>query len=82
MRTSDGNDLLAWINRKGESVTQSQLAILRAAACNAHEPAIARPPEQHDLVLKGVEHIIAGETHGLGGNLLAIWRRVYVRMSD
>lgn len=69
MRTSDGNDSLAWINRKGESVTQSQLAILRAAACNSREPAIARPPEQHDLVLKGVEHIIAGETHDLGGQL-------------
>jgi len=69
MRTSDGNDSLAWINRKGESVTQSQLAILRAAACNSRELAIARPPEQHDLVLKGVEHIIAGETHDLGGQL-------------
>src|SRR5207245_3591996 len=25
MRTAEGNDSLAWINRKGESVTQSQL---------------------------------------------------------
>jgi len=39
MRTSDGNDSLAWINRKGESATQSQLAILHAAVCNSREPA-------------------------------------------
>ena len=32
-------------------------------------PLIARPPEQHDLVLRGVEHIIAGEIHDLGGQL-------------
>ena len=69
MRTADGNDSLAWINRQGESVTQSQLAILRVAACNSQTLAIERPLEQHDLVRKGVEHIIKGETHMLGGQL-------------
>jgi Helicase conserved C-terminal domain len=69
MRTSDGNDSLAWINRQGESATQSQLAILRAAACTSQEPPIDRPPEQHELVKKGVEHIIAEEARGLSGQL-------------
>jgi Helicase conserved C-terminal domain len=63
MRTSEGNDALAWVNRKGENVTQSQLAILRAAACDINTRAIARPSEQHDLVKQGVEHIIEEETH-------------------
>jgi hypothetical protein len=69
MRTTEGNDTLAWMDRNGESVTQSQLAILRAAACNAQTKAIARPADQHDLVRKGVEHIIAEETHGSSGQL-------------
>jgi superfamily II DNA or RNA helicase len=69
MRTAEGNDSLAWMNRKGESVTQSQLAILRAAACDALTKPIQRPDDQHELVKKGVEHIIAEETHGSGGQL-------------
>ncbi|MDQ2888714.1 MAG: SWF/SNF helicase family protein [Chloroflexota bacterium] len=69
MRTPEGNDSLAWINRQGESVTQSQLAILRAAACNALTPALPRPAEQHELVRRGIEHIIEEETHGATGQL-------------
>jgi superfamily II DNA or RNA helicase len=69
MRTAEGNDSLAWINRKGESVTQSQLAILRAAACDITTQPIARPSDQHDLVKRGVEHIISEETYGSSGQL-------------
>jgi superfamily II DNA or RNA helicase len=69
MRTPEGNDSLAWINRQGESVTQSQLAILRAATCDALTPSLLRPAEQHDLVRRGVEHIIEEETHGAVGQL-------------
>jgi hypothetical protein len=69
MRTAEGNDSLAWINRNGESVTQSQLAILRAAACDITAQPILHPPDQHDLVKRGVEHIISEETHGSSGQL-------------
>ncbi len=69
MRTPEGNDSLVWMNRKGESVTQSQLAILHAAACDARTPAIARPAEQHELVKQGVAHIIEEETRGSVGQL-------------
>jgi hypothetical protein len=57
------------VNRKGESVTQSQLAILRAAACSIEEKAIARPPEQHGLVKQGVEHIVEEQEQSGGGQL-------------
>ena len=69
MRTSEGNDALAWVNRKGEQVTQSQLAILRAAACTIDTRAIARPPEQHELVAEGVKHILEEEVSNIGGQL-------------
>jgi superfamily II DNA or RNA helicase len=85
MRTSEGNDALAWINRKGESVTQSQMAILRAAECNINTRAIARPPEQHDLVRIGVEHIMEEETRNIGGQLGApsgARRRSYERLKQ
>jgi len=83
MRTSDGNDALAWVNRKGESVTQSQLAILRAAACTIEEKSIQRPPEQHELVKLGVEHIVEEQAQSSGGQLgspSGARRRTYERL--
>lgn len=68
IRTSEGNDSLAWIDRNGQSVTQSQLTILKTAACEPGTPAIPRPPEQHELVQRGVEHIVT-EEKVVGGQL-------------
>lgn len=67
-RTAEGNDSLAWIDRNGKSVTQSQLTILRAASCSLNTPAIERPPDQHDLVRRGIEYI-AEEEKITGGQL-------------
>ena len=67
-RTGQGNDSLAWINRQGESVTESQLTILRAAECQPDTPALPRDPGHHDLVRRGVE-LIAAEEKNIGGQL-------------
>ena len=67
-RTSAENDALAWIDEAGVSVTQSQLEILRAAACSPDTPAIRRSPKHHDLVRAGVE-AIAVEEKRVGGQL-------------
>ncbi len=79
VRTPDGNDSLAWVNCKGESVTQSQLAILRAAACNIDTPALPLDPRHHDLVQTGVEHISSesGDTKGQLGRPSSPRRRAY-----
>ena len=85
MRTSEGNDALAWVNRKGESVTQSQLAILRAAACSSDTRPCGRPPEQHELVRRAVEHIVEEETRSIGGQLGAASgarRKTYTRLKE
>jgi hypothetical protein len=42
MRTAQGNDALAWMDEAGKPVTQSQLTILKAAACAADTPALPR----------------------------------------
>ncbi|GBE41874.1 ATP-dependent helicase HepA [bacterium BMS3Bbin09] len=68
MRTGDGNDALTWINREGESVTESQFEILKTAKCEPDEPAIERYEKHHELVLKGVERIMEEEKL-IGGQL-------------
>ena len=53
-RTARGNDVLTWVNTKGELVTQSQLTILKAAECSIDTPALLRTKHHHDLVEKGL----------------------------
>ncbi|NLE37806.1 MAG: SWF/SNF helicase family protein, partial [Pirellulaceae bacterium] len=68
VRTAAGNDALAWIDEQGKSVTESQYAILRAAACEADVAPLARHEKHHDLVRKAVE-FIATEERSAGGQL-------------
>jgi len=68
MKTAEGNDSLAWINKKGESVTQSQIAVLRAAECQLDTPGIPKNPQHHSLVEQGVRHLIQQEKT-VGGQL-------------
>lgn len=65
---TEGTDSLAWIDRRGESVTESQLAILQAAACHPETQATQRNVQHHELVGKGVAHLIQ-EERTLGGQL-------------
>ncbi|HLO86174.1 MAG TPA: helicase-related protein [Nostocaceae cyanobacterium] len=68
MKTTEGNDSLIWVDRKGNSVTQSQLAVLRTAACEESTPAIPRDEQHHKLVKKGAE-LIAEDEKNAGGQL-------------
>lgn len=68
MKTTEGNDSLVWVDRNGNGVTQSQLAILKAAACDPDTPAIARDDQHHELVRRGAE-LIAQEEKNAGGQL-------------
>jgi len=68
VRTAEGNDALAYIDRHGKSVTQSQLAILRLAACEPDTPAIPRDEKHHDLVADGTRMLVK-EEKDTGGSL-------------
>ena len=68
MRTGDGIDALAWMDRDGTSVTESQLAILRGGACQPNTEALPPLGEHHRLVQKGAEMMIA-EAPSVGGAL-------------
>lgn len=81
-RTPDDNDVLAWIDTKGSIITQSQLTILKAAACNADEKPLYKLPEHHELVRRGMEFIREDEknTGGSLGKKTGAKYRVYMRL--
>lgn len=68
LRTAQGNDALAWVDKAGNNVTQSQFEILKAAACEPDTPALPRQEEHHAIVAKAVEHVAAEEKQ-VGGQL-------------
>ncbi len=83
-RTGEGNDALAWVDSLGNSVTESQFEILRAAECAAGTPALPRREDHHDLVRKGVETIVR-EGRRSGGQLgrpTGARFRTYERLKD
>ena len=68
MRTAQGNDALTWMDEAGNPVTQSQLTILKAAACSAGTPALPRTEQHHALTEKGLAHVMQ-EERSSGGAL-------------
>ena len=68
LRTSEGNDALAWIGEDGSNVTESQFEILRAAECAPDTPALPRQDNHHELVRKGVDFVVT-EENSVGGQL-------------
>ena len=68
MRTADGNDALAYVDREGQSITESQLEILAAAECRPNTPAQPHHESHHELVAEGVKHVVREEKR-IGGQL-------------
>ena len=68
MRTVDGNDALAYVDREGRSITESQIEILSAAECRPDTPAQPHHESHHWLVAEGVKHVVREEKR-VGGQL-------------
>jgi len=68
LRTAEGNDALAWVDKDENNITQSQYEILRAAECLPATFALSRADNHHDLVRKAAEYIVA-EEKSAGGQL-------------
>ena len=81
MKTPEDNDALVWVDKDGNSVTESQLAVLEAAACDHDTPALPHHETHHDLVRKGVELIIE-EEKSVGGQLADRLARVSAPTKD
>ncbi len=68
MRSPADNDALVWMDREGNTVTESQLAILKAAECGPGTVAAPRLESHHELVQRAVE-LAASEEKTRGGSL-------------
>lgn len=68
LRTAEDNDALAWVDKDGKSVTESQFEILKAAECSPDTPALPRQENHHEFVRKGVD-LVATEEKSVGGQL-------------
>jgi superfamily II DNA or RNA helicase len=81
-RTSDDNDVLAWLDKKGSIITQSQYTILKAAQCNADTEAMYKTENHHELVKRGIIHIKEEEknTGGTLGKKTGVKYRTYMRL--
>lgn len=68
LRTAEGNDALAYIDKEGRSITESQFEILKIAECAPKTTAYPRHEKHHDLVQQSVRHIVREEKR-VGGQL-------------
>jgi SNF2 family DNA or RNA helicase len=68
MRTANDNDALVWMNEHGESITESQFQILKAAECLPETKAVPRRTDHHSLVRGAVEFVLK-EEKSIGGQL-------------
>lgn len=68
VRTHEGNDALAWIDRDGNPVTESQFEILKAAECAPDTKGLERQANHHQLV-EGAVKLIVAEEKAVGGQL-------------
>ncbi len=81
-RTADDNDVLVWVNPKGELITYSQFAILKAARCSADTPSEIRSAHHHELVGKSIEFMrnIEKTVGGQLGKKSGVRYRAYMRL--
>jgi len=68
VKTSEGNDALAWVDGAGNVVTESPRAILDAAKCEPTTPAVSRLDQHHEIVSRAVHTVIETEK-SVGGEL-------------
>jgi superfamily II DNA or RNA helicase len=84
VKSPEGNDHLAWLDENGNTVTESQMAILKAAACEADTAAVARAENHHDLVAGGLK-LAVNNDKSVGGGLgrpSSPRRRAYERLKS
>lgn len=83
-RTADGNNALAYVDRSGKRITESQLEILSMAECKPDTPARPHHETHHSLVESGIKYV-AREEQRIGGQLgrpSGARFRVYTRLKS
>ncbi len=84
IRTGEDNDALTWIDKNGESVTESQFTILQTAACVPDTDAL-QPLEEHHRLVQEAAKLMVSEDRRIGGQLgrpSGARFRTYERLKD
>lgn len=83
-RTSEENDVLAWLDNKGKILTQSQLTILKAAECTKDTEAKHKLQDHHEIVKKGIDFIREDErnTGSSLGKKTGVKYKTYTRLKN
>lgn len=83
-KTPSDSDMLTWVGRDGRIVTQSQLAILKAMACDAKTQSLKPLENHHELVDKALATVseMNFKTSGAFGSRLSTKYRVVTMMED
>ena len=68
-KTHDDYDVLTWLNKDGNIISQSQKRILNALACDAETCSLPPFDNHHDLVGQAIETIHNESTSSIGGIL-------------
>ena len=81
-KTANENDILTWINKESDIITQSQFAILKAIQCSPDTPWIEKLSNHHELVKKGIDIIMNEEKQSEGtlGRKSSIKYRTYMQL--
>jgi len=81
-RTKENNDALAWLDDKGQIVTQSQYAILKAAECDYTTKSLPKLPNHHNLVATSIGELQKESTaiSGSLGRKNSVKYRVFMRL--
>ncbi len=83
-KTSSDSDMLTWVDNKGRIVTQSQLTILKAMACDSQTPALEPLEKHHELVDKALDAVsnMNFKTSGVLGSRFSTKFKVVTMMVD
>lgn len=81
-KTTEDNDILAWIDNTGKIITQSQYTILKAAQCSIDTKPEYKLEHHHELVKNGMDFIREEEknTGGSLGKKTGVKYRVFTRL--
>lgn len=84
VRTASSIDALVRLDGKGNVVSESPIAILKAAECEPETPALERREDHHQLVDSAVEEVDRESTalDGKLGNKRSARYRCYVRLDE
>ena len=83
-KTAHENDVLAWLDKQGNLISQSQKKILEATKCDPGTKSLPKLEIHHELVGKGIAIINTSErdTSGSLGRKSSIKRQLYTKLDE